>query len=848
MPPAERDALLISECAGDDGLRAEVESLLTHHDRANPLDAGEAGSFAGRVSDHLLGDEPMPERIGKYTIESRLGEGGMGTVYQASQQNPSRSVALKVIKAGMDSKAVIARFEGERQALAMMDHPGIARVYDAGTTERGRPWFAMELVTGVPIVEYCDRHRLATPARLELFAKACRAIEHAHQKGVIHRDIKPSNVLVTEVDASPEPKIIDFGIAKATELAAPGATLMTAQGQLVGTPAYMSPEQARLDGGGVDTRSDIYSLGVLLYELLTGTTPFVAEELQSKNVAEMVRIICDEDPQTPSTRLSSLGVSATEAASNRASDPRTLAMTVSGDLDWIVMMCLEKDRDRRYDSAGALSEDIRRTLNDEPIIARPHTAGYKARKFVRRHRGRVVAGGLAAGALVLGIIGTTWGLLWALDEREAALTAQAAEAEALAEVQSTADRLEKVADYQSTQLASVDPQVMGDRLRNAIIEAAPEDAREQLAVALSPVNFTTIALGAMEENIFDPALATIDETFADQPLLRAQLLQATADTLDSLGLVQRAIDPGQVALQIRREHLGSQHEDTILSLNNTAVQLANLGKLSDAEALLREALAARRALSGEDHKDTFALAGNVGVLLKLQGKLEEAEPFYQLALDGRRRMLGPDDPDTIDSMLEMGALLRSQSKLEEALGYYTGSLAARKRVLGDDHPETLASAHGIGSIMLSMGRFEESERFRLEALEGRRRVLGLNHPDTISSLGSLASLYMRMDEPEKALPLIEETLEAGREVLGESHWHYAYYLGIRGGTLTRLGRFQESEDSLLAAHATMLAARGPRHTQTRSLCKHLTELYEAWHTAQPDAGHNAAAESWRALQ
>ena len=416
---SERIAFLDDVCGSDEELRRHVDRLLGAH--------LQSGSFldAGAIANQTVG-LPVTEKpgtiIGPYKLLEQIGEGGFGVVFMAEQTQPiQRKVALKIIKPGMDTKEVIARFEAERQALALMDHPNIAKVLDAGATESGRPYFVMELVRGVPVTEYCDNHRLSIRERLELFITICQAVQHAHQKGIIHRDLKPTNVLVTQHDGKPLAKVIDFGVAKATGQKLTEKTFFTGFAQLIGTPLYMSPEQAELSEPDVDTRSDIYSLGVLLYELLTGSTPFESERLKAAAFDEMRRIIREEDPPKPSTRLSTLAQQAISTVSEkRAIDPRLLSKLFQGELDWIVMKSLEKDRDRRYEAASALAADVERYLADEPVQAYPPSPMYRFRKFARRNRRALVTISLVLAALVLGSVVSTWQAIRATNaERQA---------------------------------------------------------------------------------------------------------------------------------------------------------------------------------------------------------------------------------------------------------------------------------------------------------------------------------------------------------------------------------------------------------------------------------------------
>ncbi len=762
LPIGERTAFVAAACEGDPALLADVASLLSHLEDAHtpllesPPDVSGAGEDLRAV---LRGDTDGSIRtgstIGRYTLLERLGEGAFGTVWAAEQQEPvTRRVAIKIIKLGMDTRQVIARFEAERQALAMMDHPNIAKIFDGGSTEHGRPYFVMELVRGTPIVDYCDTERLDARSRLDLFITVCHAIQHAHQKGIIHRDIKPSNVLVALHDGVPVPKVIDFGIAKATEAELTHKTVYTLHRQMIGTPAYMSPEQAEMSGLDIDTRSDIYSLGVLLYELLTGSTP-ADESLRRASLLEMMRIIREEEPESPSSRLSTLGDSATRAAERRSTEVRSLSLLLRGDLDWIVMKCLEKDRTRRYDTANALAADVRRHLDDEPVVAGPPSRAYRLRKFVRRHRAGVLAGSLMAAILVVGLAGTTFGLLDANAQRRLAAE--------------RADQLQQVADFQAHQLDAVVPELMGSRLRDAIVAAAPAEERDELRAALARINFTDIGLESLRTNIFDPARAAIESQFDDQPLVKAQLLHAVAETMGDLGLIDAATEPMKAAWEVRRRELGEAHPDTLQSLNARGALLWHQGEPAESERLIREVLEVQRRVLGDDHPDTLRSLNNMGFLLQNRGRLTDALDHFQQALDGRRRVLGEDHQDTLMSLNNMGSLLADQGKLEDAEQFHRRALDGRRRTLGDDHPDTLMSLNNLAHLLQTRGKLAEAERYYQQVLDGRRRVLGADHPQTLTALNNMGSLRDAQGRLDEAESFYRRAMEGNRRVLGSDH-------------------------------------------------------------------------------
>jgi len=737
----------------------------------------------------------LPERIGRYRLLGPIGEGGFGVVYEAEQTEPvRRRVALKVIKLGMDTKQVVARFEAERQALAMMDHPNIARVLDAGATDSGRPFFVMELVRGEPITGYCDKNTLPVADRLRLFRLVCQAVQHAHQKGVIHRDLKPSNILITLHDGHPVPKVIDFGIAKAISQRLTEKTVYTEQRQMIGTPEYMSPEQAEMSGIDIDTRSDIYSLGVLLYELIIGVTPFDAKQLRAAGYGEIQRIIREETPPKPSTRLTTLDTRIGVAA-RRHTEPKKLALLIRGDLDWIVMKALEKDRTRRYETANGFADDVQRYLDNQPVVASPPTVGYRMRKFVRRNRAAVAALTMVGTALMLGIVGTSWGMLRAL---------RAAEAEAAAKREA-----EQVAAFQAEQLGGIDVSLMATRLRADLIarrqeylasraemtdkhRAALLDEFERSLIGLDLVGSS---LSLLEENVFEGALRAIDVKYADHPLFQARMLHTLAGTMTQLGLPKRAEAIESRALAIRKAELGNDHPDTLASVSGMGKALADLARWDESVALHREALEGRRRVLGDDHPDTLESMHDLGATLLHLNRPAEAEQFRRGALEGRRRVLGDKHPDTLKSINNMAIMMAVNGNMDEAERLLrealdaqpgqVGSLPARQNLariagmsgryaeaehlyregfelarslLGDDHPTTLVSAHNYISSLLSLGRYAEADGLSIDTLQRYRRLLGDDSVGTLASETSRADVLIGLDRYSEAEPLARSAL------------------------------------------------------------------------------------------
>jgi serine/threonine protein kinase len=904
---------------------------------------------------HLVG-----RRIGHYEILDVLGHGGMGVVYRARQDHPQRVVALKVVAAGVTSDAALKRFGHEVEFLGRLQHPGIAQVFEAGTFDLGRgpqPFFAMELIEGTSLLTFAAQQHLDARARLGLIVKICHAVEHAHQKGVIHRDLKPGNVLV---NAEGQPKILDFGVARATDGDLRATTIRTDIGQLIGTIPYMSPEQAGGDQAALDTRSDVYALGVIAYELLSGRLPY---DLKSRMIHEAVRVIREDDP----TPLSSIDRS------------------LHGDVEIIVGKALAKEKEGRYASAEEMAADITRYLRDEPIVARPPSTWYQARKFARRNKALV--GGIAATfvALLAGLVASL------------VLLGMARESERVAKYESTqrgiaeraererADELEKVTKFQSNMITALDPNVIGlslfDDLRaqlRATLEAekaSPEiiDSEISRVDALQHrASATDLARALVDRHLLGTALAAVNVEFKDQPKVDASLRQTLADAYQSLGMYEQAMPLQTEALEARRRILGEEHPDTLASLSGMGLLLTAMGEFDEAAPIHERVFESRRRVLGEDHRDTLSAGHNVAALHFERGDYSTAERLMREAIDHshrlnlhedetfirslsalativfsrgdfeqgvalnrevldlRRRVLGDDHPDTYWTMMVLSQCLEAKGENEESEMQARAAMDGLRRVRGNDHPETLAAISRYSALLFATGRYEEALALDRAALDSHRRVLGpthdstlqmLNnlsgnlfrlghldeslellaealagyrtklgdthaatlkvqsnlgfllrrlsreeeaelqfrqvydarasmlgpeHPDTIASMNYLAIILTDLNRLDEAEPLAAESVRLAREILPEGHPETGFYLGNHARCLMLLRRFTEAEAAAMESHDCQATAWGPSHPRSIGAVTLIAQLYDAWHSADPDKGYDLKAAEWRA--
>ena len=861
-------------------LAREGLEILRQVSEERPLVRGDSKPLSDALGSQLANHPDLQRRLrswlqpksgmklgDRYKLVERIGEGGMGSVWVGEQLQPvRRRVAIKLVKPGMDSRHVLDRFETERQALAAMDHPNIARILDGGLTDMQTPFFVMELVNGASLTKFCDDARLSIRERLELFTQISQGVQHAHQKGIIHRDLKPSNILVTVIDGRPFPKIIDFGLAKALGGRPADSSLATHFGAVVGTLEYMSPEQAGFSGQDIDTRADIYSLGVILYELLTGLRPFDARRLQDAALDEMLRIIKEEDPTRPSARLSSSN-SAPSSAALRQTEPKSLTGLLRNELDWIVMKALEKDRIRRYETATGFAADIQRYLAGEPVLAHPPSNRYRLQKFVRRNRAGVVATSLVLLSLLAGLGTTLWQARIArreaarADDRAAAaeiaeqeqrrlavseteqrresqkqreLADQAAEAE-----KTRAAELGQVASFQGKMLSEIDVTAagkqLGDNLRQRLstaLTATPvETAQQQARLAafageLQLINLTDTSIDMIDQTVVRPAIKELEELKQDQPATDATLRTGLALVYRNIGRFPEAVKLQEESLETRRRLLGDDHRDTIEIINSLGLLYQESGQLARAQPLAKEALERNSRLRGADHRDTLIAQNNLGLLWQAMGKSDAAEQLFRTGVDRARIVLGQDDFDTIALIANLGLLKAQQRKYDEAEPLAREVLEKRRRLQGNEHRDTLMAINNLGFFLNEIGKTDECEQLLREGLEKSRRLLGEDNPQTINAIYNFGTLLFRSKKFAESEPLMREAVEKFARVLGPNHGNTLFATNSLANLLSAQDKLAEVETLRRDVLDRCRQALGPDHDQTLAAMNALAGLLE----------------------
>jgi serine/threonine protein kinase/tetratricopeptide (TPR) repeat protein len=844
LPAGDRETRLTERCGGNEQLRDFVKKLLAEHDYG-------LGEFMQTPPDGVIVEPDVEStgRVGSYRLLERIGEGGFGEVHLAEQTEPiRRTVALKIVKLGMDTKQVVARFEAERQALALMDHPHIARVFEAGATEHGRPYFAMEHVPGIAITEYCDKHRLGMDQRLELFIHVCDAIQHAHQKGIIHRDLKPSNILIERFGEEHVPKVIDFGIAKAMGFSLTERTPVTEQGQLIGTPEYMSPEQAVMSALNV------------LYELLAGALPFGPETFQGRSFNEIQHIIREVEPPKPSTRLSTLDGEATAGtdrsraaiAAGRRTDARTLQRRLRGDLDWITMKAMDKERERRYASVSELAADIRHHLRHEPVIASPPTTLYKLRKLVRRHRLGVSAATAIALVLIVATVATTWQAIRATDAEHLAQTRwnEAEDARSVAEREAAIARA--VNEFLNKDvLTAANPRGQPrDITMREVLDAASESIEGRFVDAPLVEGYVRMTLG---ETYFELGLYDLAEThlLRSVELQRAESGEDDPDTIhatNQLALVYQSMyrfdeaEPlARQALEASRRALGD-HVETVRCLSLLGMILGTRGQLAEAEPLFVEALEVAQRALGENDDTTLSCVNNLAHLYTFQGRYDDAMPLMTEVYDRTLSMYGEEHPSTLFAMSNLAMLHASAGQSEEAEPLYVRALELRTRVLGPDHPDTLTTMNNLATLYVEQQRYEEAEPLRVQTYERRLRAIGPEHPQTLICMSNLAWLYSAQGRYDEAATLWEKELEICRRALGDTDHLTLTVMGNLGNAYKNLGRFDEAETFLLQEFELARNALGDTHENTQVVIRDLVSLYNDWGKPEQAAQYQALLE------
>lgn len=766
QPANQRPDYIARACRADAELQSQVETLLALEDKATTF-----------IEPPTVGDLGIPDvstpgqQIGRYTIVRVIAAGGMGTVYEALQENPERTVALKLLRPGLASESALRRFHYETRILARLRHPGIAQIYEAGMQERGTcgvPYFAMEFIPDAkPLIEYAEDNDLSLETRLGLFLKVCQAVHHGHQKGVIHRDIKPSNILI---DGQGEPKVIDFGVALATDSDLAPTTVLTGVGQILGTLQYMSPEQSRGDTEAVDVRSDLFSLGVVLYELLTGQRPY---EVNSLMPHEAIRTICEQPSRKPST----------------------INRKLCGDIDTIILKLLEKDPDRRYQSVDDLAQDITRHLTRQPIQARPPSATYQFRKFISRYRA------ISSLASLLIVVLAAFAIVASVQAHRNSRQAQ--------QLQRERNEAEAVTQFLSDMFAAVDPAIKGKDVT----------VRE----------------------VLDQAAEEIGDSLELQPLVEARLRTTIGKSYRTLGLYDAAQPQLERGLQLRLDHLGESHNDTLETMNVLAVLYGKQGNYEKSQAACRRVLELRRRVSGEEHPETLRAKHNLAYLYDVLGQEDRAEELLLEVLEERRRVLGSEHPDTLLTLNLLGAIFARQQRFGQAIPLLREVVELRRQILGTEHPHTLNTINNLAFAYNNQGRLEEAESLFKSVLDARLQLLGKQHPGLLTSMSNLASVYNKQQRFAEAEELLKAALAGARITFQENHALKGVVLMRYGVCLTGLRNYEQAEEALLESYSILSSKLGPEHRRIQAVRSALADLYEA-------SGKSDQAAEYRALR